>query len=219
MKNFDLIFLRHGKLDLPYKDHGEMPFDVISDLATGILNPPVDKIYTEKLIEQVCSKTLFNKVRVICSSPSNRCQSTSSLVKNYLENVRDEKIDINIIKNAREVEFDLRAIINKSCGKNFDISNINDSVFSAMINGRGCEHINDIQKRVSKLFSTLLADERKKIIITHDFFMRVIELYIKRSGNLLNITYDDLINTTRNGYLCGFATDFSMNDIFYLRID
>ncbi len=45
------------------------------------------------------------------------------------------------------------------------------------------------------------------VFITHDFFMRVLELYIRRSGTLGKVHSEDLQNTQRNLYLQGFATE------------
>lgn len=217
MKNLDLIFLRHGKLDLPYKSHGEMPLSVISDLGTGKLNPPVDEIYTQKLIDNLFSQHSFGEFANIFPSPFNRCQRTAALVKEYLEKKQADKIKIETMAEAREVEFDLEKIIERNGGSDFDIAKINNSVFSAMISGQDCESMSDICNRVEKIFAMLSADKMRKMIISHDFLMRVIELFIRRKGNLQEITYADLLDTTRNNYFCGFATDYGMTDILYLK--
>lgn len=218
MKNYDLIFLRHGKLDLPYKNHGEMPLDIICKLASETLNPAVDKTYTENLISKLFTEGLFDNIEVIYSSPSSRCQSTANLLKKYIEKSGGRNnINVVTIEEANEVSFDLKKIYSSKNIADFDISKINNEVFSAMINGENCEPMNDIQNRVKNIFLNILSNKNKKLVITHDFFMRVIELYIKNQGKPINIIYDDLLNTTHNGYLCGFATDFNLADISYIR--
>ena len=46
MKEKHLFFIRHSKLLLPYKNHSEMPFKVLADLASEKLNPSVDEQFT-----------------------------------------------------------------------------------------------------------------------------------------------------------------------------
>lgn len=49
-KEHSLFFVRHGKLSLPYQDHGEMPFEVLVDLASGRMNPSIDIAFMGKAI-------------------------------------------------------------------------------------------------------------------------------------------------------------------------
>jgi hypothetical protein len=84
-----------------------------------------------------------------------------------------------------------------------------------MISGENCETIFNAYKRIETLFTKI--DKREKsLFITHDFFMRVIEIYIKdKKRKCSSITFNDLKNTKRNLYLHGFATDSSLFRIFY----
>jgi hypothetical protein len=90
-----------------------------------------------------------------------------------------------------------------------------------MISGKNCELVSESYKRVGSFF-TMLTDIKnrteKSLSITHDFFMRVIEIYIKNRGQPNpSITYGNLKNTKRNLYLHGFATDFSLSKFLPFR--
>jgi len=38
-----IYFIRHSKLNLPYKNHLKMPYEILDDLATSRLNPSIAK--------------------------------------------------------------------------------------------------------------------------------------------------------------------------------
>lgn len=202
--NYSLFFVRHGKLSLPYKNHEEMPFDILADLAFCKINPPVDKQATNLLIQEVKNIIPFEKIDTIYTSPSRRCQKTAQLTVNFIKKNFDKKTKIKIIKDLKEINFDLYKIC--SSQKKVNINDINNKVLSCVINNEsGCESIQKVYQRVKKLFDRIKKD---KIIlfITHDFLLRVVEIYIKNKGRN-NITSQMLTNTKRNFYFRGFATN------------
>ena len=64
-----IIFLRHSKLLLPYKDHGEMPFSVLSKLGLQELNPPIDMVYTVKRLKELTPLIYPLNVHAVYTSP------------------------------------------------------------------------------------------------------------------------------------------------------
>lgn len=212
MQNYSLFFIRHGKLKLPYKDHSEIPFKVLADLALSKFDPPMDKNFTLPLIRQL--KIPLGEIEKIYSSPSKRCLETSKLVSNFIRQKFLEKIPIIVMSELAEVRFNLEKIYPHPKRNQFDIEAINDKVFRAMANGKNCEQVLGVYKRVEKIFSIIENNEENKkvLFVTHDFLMRVIEIFIKHHGKVESpITYLDLKKTKRNLYLRGFATDHSLS--------
>jgi hypothetical protein len=215
MTNLSLFFIRHGKLLLPYRDHSEMPLKILADLAIEKLNPPIDKKSTKSLIIQISPVIPFKNLNKIYTSPSRRCQETTILIKNFMKQRFFKELTVIITPELKEIRFNLKKIYiprNKEC---VDINTINEHVFKAMINGEHCESVCNAYKRIKALFTKINKNE-KSLFVTHDFIMRVIEIYIKdQKRRCYSITFNDLKNTKRNLYLHGFATDSSLSTIFY----
>lgn len=210
INNCSIFFARHGKLLLPYKNHGEMPYGVIADLASKKLNPPIDKKFSLGLIKIMSKIIPLEKIVKIYASPSKRCQETAALIENFIKKYFNNDVAIDTMFELKEIDFDLRKIYSLPDSDNFDIKKINNKVFEAMARGKNCELASDVYKRVDKIFSVLKEkdDTKKSLLITHDFFMRIIEIYINNKGKKkVLITHNKLKNTKRNGYLSGFATD------------
>ncbi len=208
-----IIFLRHGKLLLPYKDHSEMPFSVFADLGSGILNPPIDAPEATVRLEEIQNNLNISNTRSVLTSPATRCQETSALLVTTLCNQGREIVPV-VSEHLAEVKFDLRALdsegrIEKAL-KEHDIVTVNNAVFSAMVSGKDCEPVADAYYRVEQLFKSS-TQELPCIFISHDFIMRVIEIYIRRHGAPYSeISFDDLVSTRRNTYLSGFATNIDL---------
>lgn len=210
IKNYSLFFIRHGKLGLPYKDHSEIPFDILADLASSKLNPPIDKKFTLSLMKQLSRKIPLEKIEQIYSSSSKRCLETAELLGDFINQKFSKTVRIVTMPELIEVHFDLDKIYPNSKYNQFDIATINDAVFKTMISGKNCEQVLAISKRIEKIFSVVdeIQTNEGLLFVTHDFLMRVIEIFIKNHGKIESpITYFDLKNTKRNLYLDGFATN------------
>lgn len=214
----NLIFLRHSKLSLPYKDHGEMPFSVLSDLGLEKLNPSIDKDYTQKRIEELFEKVTFEKVKRMYVSPSRRTQETGALIKDCIKNEQTQKNKCTVLSYLKEIYFDLEKLDSVFNGqtmmKEKGIHGINSLVFKGMIAGIHTEPVKDAYERAGALFNEIkmLPENGTVILITHDFFMRIIEIYIHRKGvAYYPITLEELEATKRSTYLSGFSTNISLS--------
>lgn len=205
-------------MSLPYKNHGEMPFGIIADLASEKLNPSIDKAYCSKLLGSVSKNILLGEVSEIYASPSKRCRETASLISDVIKKNYHKNILINTVLELKEIGFDLRKIYPLSENSHFDIEKINNKVFRAMENGTDCELALETYKRVNSVFSLLKkrGDHEKTLLITHDFYMRVVELYIRNKGRKKDqITHEELGSTQRNGYISGFGTSEKLSGISF----
>lgn len=211
-EDYSLFFIRHGKLLLPYKNHSEMPFEVLDDLASFRLDPSIDKEFATTQIPQLERGIPFEKIEKLYASSSKRCQDTAQFIEEFiLKNYRKD-IDIVASLGLNEIKFDLAKIYPHKDNKNFDIESINDAVFRAMLNSsENCESANSAYKRIDEFWRSIITKE-PSLFVTHDFIMRIIEIYIRNRGEMRHvITYDELKNTQRNTYLRGFASDFALD--------
>jgi broad specificity phosphatase PhoE len=207
----NLIFLRHSKLSLPYRDHGEMPFSVLSDLGLELLNPPIDSAYTTSRIAELDSKIDFFGVQEICASPSPRCQETSAALLEFCS-TKGHTPKFKTSPLLKEVHFDLASLDSDGSVQagihEHGIATVNTAVFKGMLAGIHCEPIKETYERVEEIFKTLSSDTDVKVFLSHDFFMRVIEIYIRRKGaRFSEISLDEIEHTKRNTYLSGFVTN------------
>lgn len=207
-----IYFIRHGKHLLPYRSHDEMPFNVLADLASGKLNPRVDVGITARLIANLANKIPLQRVDVVFCSPSKRCYETALLIADYCARVFQKKVQVSILAPLHEINFDLKRICTMTNFEHYDLGAINDSVFQAMASGKYCEHVSYAYKRISLIFDMLSQmPDAAPLFVTHDFFMRVIELFIRNHGKSKDIACIDLKNTKRNTYASGFLTNSDLS--------
>ncbi len=212
------FFLRHSKLLLPYKEHANMPFSVLSDLGLYKLNPPIDRVYTDECLAKLVTVIPFEKINTIYSSPSLRCQDSAKAINEYTEKVLGKIIECVTLPELEEVYFNLEKLDTvidvQSAVKQKGVAvAVNSGVFWGMMAGIHGEPILKVQERVRELFKMIQSlPEGKYIFLTHDFLMRVIEIYIRSKGDINHvITYEELLTTRRNLYLQGFSTNSSLS--------
>jgi len=211
-ENYPLFFIRHGKLSLPYKDHSKMPFSVQVNLGLEKLNPTIDRVVTLLYLKKIKDKVPLEDIEKIYTSPSRRCWDTSKLITKFIKGRYDKNVEIEILENLREIKFDLRKIFKN--GDNLNLASINNGVLEAMIKENNDESFKQAYRRIDSLFKKLNKKNKSKkyLLITHDFLMRVIEIYIKSRGSRnINITTQGIQNTKRHSYLEGFKTNFSLS--------
>ncbi len=212
-KNYSSFFIRHGKLLLPYKNHNEMPFEVLADLGSFKLDPSIDNEFTAAQMPQLANNVPFGNIEKIYASPSKRCQDTAQFIEKFILGNYKNKVDVVTSLGLGEIKFDLAKIYPHKDRENFDIESINDVVFGAMINSsENCESADSAYKRID-YFLRSIGTNGSNLFITHDFIMRVIEIYIRNKGEASHVvTYEELKSTQRNLYLHGFVTDFTLSD-------
>ncbi len=210
----DISFLRHSKLNFPYDGHGRIPSGIIRDLVTHSLDPTIDKWLTEDLIEKRDKTLPFDQVEVIFCGPSNRCQATAEAIQKFIMEKYKRKADVVTFPYLNEVQFNIQKVYPEFL-KEFEAINIdllNQSVVKAMREGNDCESLRQCYWRIDYLFEVLQKYKEKKqiLVITHDYIMRAIELYIKHK-HFTAVTENDMLSTQRNSYLQGFGTDFNLS--------
>ena len=182
-----------------------MPVSVIADLASRKLNPPIDREHTQALIDQLKTRIPLEQIETIYFSPSERCQATTYLIKEVLDK---KDVNIQVLEDLQEVSFDLAKLleVNDISESEFDIGTLNRMVLQGMADGVGVDQVEQMYQKIDQAFQIIKQSEHTNILcITHDFIMRVIELYIRTKGDISKLEPSDLHNTQTNGYLSGFV--------------
>lgn len=206
------FFKRHGKLDLPYQDHDHMPPEILQALGNKTLSPGIDQNFINNFFADAQLEPLLLCTHIF-ASPIRRCQETAIFLAEKIFQKTGTKVSISIDENLREVDFDLEKIKQKNNSSAQTIFDINALVLEAIFLGEHTESLPVCYERLQTFFtSKIFLENPSSIIISHDFIMRIIELYfIKKT--ISEITLSDLLTTQRNEYLCGFQV--SENGLTY----
>jgi broad specificity phosphatase PhoE len=190
-----IIFLRHGKIDLPYASHDVMPFAILNQLATQELDPSSDENYF--ISHKEVFLDLFRKFDFehILYSPSRRCLSLVS----YLQKLEKySKIDTMLIPELQEIKFDLTKMFST---QEIDLPKLKAEITNQLINkGSGVESLSEVILRIKKLLN-LLPSSGNILVLTHGYFMSVLVAYLECEGR---ITKEALESTPRFNYFGGF---------------
>ena len=201
-----IYFIRHGELNLPFKNYSDMPFSTLVDLGTGMLNPGVNIDTTSANILNFL-KNVNKKIDIIYTSPRTRCRQTSKLIQNSISKRLNICPPILTSELISEIIFNLDRIYKN---KEINIQDINIAVFNAIISGNGADSFNFNYTKINNFFK-ILDKEKNIIVVTHDFIMRIIEMFINNNGENKNKpTLKDFMETKRNAYVEGFSVNHDL---------
>lgn len=213
-----LLILRHGKLDLPYASHAEMPFSVLSSLGKGEMDPPVDKPFAvERITALLKEENAFAFPAHIFASPSARCITSAEVYAELVSHRTGDAPSLSTHPELREVFFDLERICPSSFSEGFSMKAVNDCVLRAMAEGT-CEAATSAYSRIDTFFTKVLPRVKGPVVvITHGFLLRVMELYVMHKGaKVEEIPYIALARTHDDIYLRGFVTDHSLQEPIFI---
>ncbi|MDD5071841.1 MAG: phosphoglycerate mutase family protein [Patescibacteria group bacterium] len=211
-----IYFIRHGKLDLPYEDHLEMPYEILDNLATGRLDPSIAK-GGKKLFLEAVKKLPLKDLDVIYFNNSNfqskRSKESAFLIGKILKEKYNKKVPILGNPNLKEIDFSLKDILPKEKFLRQGMPAVRTALYNAIINQGPVEEIDRIYQRTENIFRSLKKHQNKNqtvILVSHDFYMRTIEVYLQKSKDYRKVTISDLEKTTLNTYFKGFAISYDL---------
>jgi len=214
--NLKFYFIRHSKIDLPYKDHLEMPYDALDDLATSRLDPSISP-NSEQLFLEAAKKLPLDIFDVIYYNnsgfQSKRSEESALLINKIIKDKYQKSPPILGNPDLKEIKFSLKEILPKSEFAKRRMSAVRTALYNAEINNGPVEQIKNIFTRIDRIFASLEKQKSKNgniLLVSHDFFMRVIEAYIRVSKDFKKITVDDLEKTTLNAYFKGFGVSYDL---------
>lgn len=215
------IFIRHGQLKRPYQDHLTMGYDALADLALSRIDPGLDKNAGKLFIKQI--KHLdFSDVKTIyynnSGKQSKRSLESAKVITKILRRKFHTNVKLKGLDILHELNFDLRKLLPQSKFDQSGISAVRLALFSSVVENRGknSEPINSIEKRVIKIHSVISKYAKvneSTIFVTHAFFMRFIQAYIKRTNRFRSLSVKDLQTAKLSPYFGGFITDSTMRKI------
>jgi len=210
------FFIRHGQLVEPYLDHLTMDHKTLTDLSTSELDPGINK-NAEELFKLQTKNFDFSSVELIYYNDSGyqsqRSKESAELIKKTLSVQLNKDISITGLPDLKEVRFNTSELLTEEEHKNQGMPIVRTRLYKAMNNGTGAtEQVSEINDRISIIEDIIKKHELAGdiLFVTHDFFMRLIELFIKKPDRLSNVGTDDLESTSLNHYFGGFVTDKEM---------
>lgn len=211
-----IYFIRHSKLNLPYKDHIEMPYEILDDLATSRLDPSISK-NSKKLFLEAKESLPLKDMDVIYFNNSNfqseRSRESAFLIGKVLKEKYNKEVPILGNPNLKEIDFSLKNILPKEKFLKQGMSAIRTALYNAIINQGSVEQMGHIYKRAENIFKSLKKHQEKDqtvLLVSHDFYMRAVEVYLQKSKDSRKVAVDDLEKTTLNTYFKGFGTSYDL---------
>lgn len=211
-----IYFIRHSKLDLPYENHLKMPYEILDDLATSRLDPSIAK-NSKKLFLEGAESLPLKDIDIIhfnnSSFQSKRSKESAFLIGKILKEKYNKKVPIVGNPDLKEIDFSLKDILPKEKFLKQGMPAVRTALYNAIINQGPVEQIGHIYKRTESVFKSLKKHQEKNqtvILVSHDFYMRAVEVYLQKSKDSRKVIIDDLEKTTLNTYFKGFGTSYDL---------
>lgn len=215
-KKIKIYFIRHSKLNLPYENHFNMPYKILNDLATGRLDPSIAKNSKKLFFDATGSLPLKNIDAIYFNnsdSQSKRSKESAFLIGKILKEKYNKNVPILGNPNLKEIDFSLKDILPKEKFLKLGMLAVRTALYNAIINQGPVEQIDHIYKRTKNVFNGLKKHHEKNqtiMLVSHDFYMRTVEVYLRKSKDSKKVNVDDLEKTTLNTYFKGFGTSYDL---------
>jgi len=211
-----IYFIRHSKLDLPYENHLKMPYEILDDLAIGRLDPSIAK-NSKKLFLKAAEGLPLKNIDVIyfnnSNSQSKRSKESAFLIGKVLKEKYNKKVPTLGNPDLKEIDFSLKDILPKKKFLKQGMPAVRTALYNAIINQGPVEQIDHIYKRAKDVFKSLEKHQKKDqtiLLVSHDFYMRAVEVYLRKSKDSREVTVDNLEKTALNTYFKGFGTSYDL---------
>lgn len=211
-----IYFIRHSKLDLPYENHLKMPYEILDDLATSKLDPSIEK-NSEELFLEATENLPLKDVDVIYFNNSNfqskRSKESAFLISEILQEKYNKKVLLLGSPNLKEIDFSLKDILPKEKFLKYGMPAVRTALYNAIINQGPVEQIDHIYRRTESIFKSLKKYQEKAetvLLVSHDFYMRTVEVYLRKSKDHKKVAVTDLEKTALNTYFKGFGTSYDL---------
>lgn len=200
-----ILFLRHGKLNLPFPNHNAMPFSLLCDLASGKENPGIDLEFANARLKKIMTDVPLTDVQMIYCSPSQRAQQTAKVIANAIKETGAQSQEPEVRAELAEVHFDLRGLFPDGDVHPPTVEEINARVLHPTEHDTHLEPDKDVQQRVENVFQLCEDEQTQDILcVTHDYFLRYVEVYMRNGFTWPADMIDALSKTRRQGYMEGF---------------
>ena len=214
------IFIRHGQLTKPYSNHLRMGYFELANLASGKADPGLAGNAKELFHKQSINLN-FSKVEIIyynnSGKQSRRSFESAKIIAAILKKNLHKTISLKGLADIHEINFDLKAILPLSIFKREGMPSLRSALYYSILNGgRHSESVKSLNKRIDKIQSVIRYHARNRtdaLFVTHDFFMKFLEMHIKSRQSFSGLTILKLNQTKLNLYFGGYITNDKMTKI------
>ena len=210
------FFIRHGQLVPPYLNHLTMDYDTLADLSTSTLNPDINENAVELFVRQTTGVD-FSDVQTVyynnSGSQSRRSDESAKLIQKMFQDKYQHVISLIGLPELREVRFDVRKLLSANEFKRMGMPAVRAALYAKQVSGHGySESLTEMERRIKQIKRIIKKQSKGDMLfVTHDFFMRAIEVFITRPQRLTGATVLVLEKTGLNYYFGGFQTDRDMH--------
>lgn len=169
-----VIFIRHAGLKYPYNNYDRLSLEQLDTLATEKVHPSINTRVARATIKKHIEDGFLvkNKVDVIYYSPALRAQQTAQLLADTLTIQSSEERSY-----LQEIAFSPKKLASKDTFKKQGMHAVREALYEAIEHDRIDESHTALQKRVNQVKELITSDdERTAIIVTHGFFMRLLQI-------------------------------------------
>lgn len=217
--NTQFFFIRHGQLVEPYLNHLTMDYPTLSDLSTSTLDPGINQDAIDLFNSQTRGVDFSAVSRIYYNNSGfqsrRSLESARVIAEVFLQRYKKELTPIGL-PELKEVRFDVRQLVSENNFKTGGMPVIRTALYNFFVNGGSSESIVELDKRIDAIKDVVVEHALKResvLFVTHDFFMRVLEVYTNRSDRLHGVTVNDFEKTTLNSYFSGFFTTKEFNTL------
>lgn len=205
-----VTFLRHGRLVAPYDNYDRLSFEQIHRLASGELDPTIDKDRVNEVVLSLKRLNSLKDLEVIYHASSQRAQDTAFCLKQFLETRNGRQIKIVRLDELAEIKFNLKQLVSLKQYQKGQMRVVRSALFRALVQGGSVEELKECYRRIKRLEQIILQNGNEKVLcITHGFFMRLLQLYfllgVKQPDE---VSQEQLSNAINFSYGKGFSISY-----------
>lgn len=194
-----------------------MPYEVLADLSSGNLDPGIALESRKLFFEAAGAVVPLDAINAIyynnSGKQSRRSKESAELIQGIIKETCARSVPLIGNPDVKEVDFDLPKILPKEEFEKHGMPAIRTALYKAEIEGRMVESIADMYGRIEHIFKLMKPHESKGetvLIVSHDFFMRVMEAYLAVTKNPDEVKRGHLEATTLNAYFKGFGISYDL---------
>ncbi|TRZ52266.1 hypothetical protein D4S03_03725 [bacterium] len=206
-------FIRHGQLVRPYDDHMTMDYETLADLSTSALDPGIRENALPLFKKQTTGLDFSSVSRIYYNNSGNQSRRSLESANVIAQNLNDDFGKALIpegLPDLHEIRFDVRKLLAKGDFEKDRMPAIRTALYKSIVGNGTSESAAELKKRIESIYQVVQNHKQHSetvLFVTHDFFMRTLEVFIKKADRIDDLTVPDLEQTFLNYYFGGFSTD------------
>lgn len=193
----EVIFIRHGLLEEPYRDYSKLSLEQLTALGKQEVDPHIAPIVEYK------GPSLEN-VECVYIAESTRCKETADAVMKDIP-----LVEVHADKLFNEVPFDLSKLVTQQEFDEHKMAIVRQRIFDSIIHGKeGVESLESIYQRTIAIEQLLAGVSCEHILcVTHGFLMRFLDMHFRLKRDLHTFTVEEIISQPNYPNARGFVVE------------